>query len=280
MGSSLSHSLDLVKRNSIESMESVAAATDTEWETPRQVIKAPVRVELLCEQPSETREEQLKHAWNSQDRSLNIYVKEDCPFTFHRQPVSQSTDCIRGKQGYSTGLHLIEFTWPRNQRGSHAVIGVGTRQAPLQCTGYESLLGCTSDSWGWDLSRGKVLHNSENKPGVTYPQPPAVLRVVSDRVLMVLDVDLGTLAFIAEGSYLGIAHKGLKGQVLYPMVSSLWGHSEVCMKHLAWTPGSPPGLSAFCRRSIRRSVGRDGVSRGDTDRLGLPTKLHQYIQYL
>ena len=37
------------------------------------------------------------HAWNPNDRSLNIFVKEDDKFTLHRHPVAQSTDCIRGK---------------------------------------------------------------------------------------------------------------------------------------------------------------------------------------
>ena len=69
------------------------------------------------------RETQVKHAWNSEDRSLNIFVKvsfsifsmvmidqhhschqkphhlgqEDDKLTFHRHPVAQSTDCIRAK---------------------------------------------------------------------------------------------------------------------------------------------------------------------------------------
>lgn len=37
------------------------------------------------------------HAWNPDDRSLNIFVKDDDRLTFHRHPVAQSTDCIRGK---------------------------------------------------------------------------------------------------------------------------------------------------------------------------------------
>ena len=38
-----------------------------------------------------------QNAWNPDDRSLNIYVKEEDFLTFHRHPVAQSTDCIRGK---------------------------------------------------------------------------------------------------------------------------------------------------------------------------------------
>ena len=59
-------------------------------------------------------------------RSYNIFVKEDDKLTFHRHPVAQSTDCIRGRVGYERGLHLFELTWPTRQRGTHAVVGVST----------------------------------------------------------------------------------------------------------------------------------------------------------
>jgi SPRY domain-containing SOCS box protein 1/4 len=57
----------------------------------------PARLEMLLDMPTVSRETQAKHAWNSEDRSLNIFVKEDDKLTFHRHPVAQSTDCIRAK---------------------------------------------------------------------------------------------------------------------------------------------------------------------------------------
>ena len=30
-------------------------------------------------------------------------------------------------------------------------------------------MGSNEHSWGWDLGRNKVYHNSKNNPGVTYP---------------------------------------------------------------------------------------------------------------
>ena len=106
---------------------------------------------------------------------------------FDRHPVAQSTDCIRGKQGYSEGLHLIglwycpdvqrsqnskknifaEFTWPSKQRGTHAVIGVATSQAPLHSPGNISIclqliqtetwtpiaIECSASKLKWPLSR-------------------------------------------------------------------------------------------------------------------------------
>jgi hypothetical protein len=53
-------------------------------------------------------------------------VKDDDKLTFHRHPVAQSTDCIRGRIGYERGIHLFELTWPTRQRGTHAVVGVST----------------------------------------------------------------------------------------------------------------------------------------------------------
>ena len=57
------------------------------------------RLEMLLDMPQAHRDTQIKHAWNSEDRSLNIFVKDDDKLTFHRHPVAQSTDCIRSKVG-------------------------------------------------------------------------------------------------------------------------------------------------------------------------------------
>lgn len=57
--------------------------------------------------------------------------------TFHRHPVAQSTDCIRGRIGYTRGLHVWEIHWSTRQRGTHAVVGVATDEAPLHSQGYQ-----------------------------------------------------------------------------------------------------------------------------------------------
>lgn len=57
--------------------------------------------------------------------------------TFHRHPVAQSTDCIRGRVGYTRGLHVWEIHWSTRQRGTHAVVGVATDEAPLHSQGYQ-----------------------------------------------------------------------------------------------------------------------------------------------
>lgn len=45
-------------------------------------------------------------------------------------------------------------------------------------------------------------------------------------------MDEGTLAFVVDGQYLGLAFRGLKGKKLYPIVSAVWGHCEITMKYI------------------------------------------------
>ena len=131
--------------------------------------------------------------------------------------MAQSTDCIRGKQGYTEGLHLIgdsrniiyvhsayinmyhmiyaylqSSRGPQNNEGPTQWLALQLRrllfirQVGSSCDhlvkvyliimwvhliivlingcdhnidcqpGYQSLVGTTADSWGWDLGRGKV----------------------------------------------------------------------------------------------------------------------------
>ncbi len=84
----------------------------------------PSRLDMLLDMPSASQEVQVQHSWNNDDRSLNIFVKEDNKLIFHRHPVAQSTDAIRGRVGYTRGLHVWEISWAMRQRGHHAVVGV------------------------------------------------------------------------------------------------------------------------------------------------------------
>ena len=49
---------------------------------------------------------------------------------------------------------------------------------------------------------------------------------------VVLDMDEGTLAFVVDGQYLGVAFRGMKGKKLFPIVSAVWGHCEITMKYI------------------------------------------------
>lgn len=65
---------------------------------------------------------------------------------------------------------------------------------------------------------------------------PNILYVLMKNIFIVfpvvLDMDEGTLAFVVDGQYLGVAFKGLKGKKLHPIVSAVWGHCEITMKYI------------------------------------------------
>lgn len=42
-----------------------------------------------------------------------------------------------------------------------AVIGIATKDSPLQCHGYVALLGADDQSWGWNLVDNHLLHNGD-----------------------------------------------------------------------------------------------------------------------
>lgn len=242
----------------------------------------PARLEMLLDMPPVNKEAQIKNGWNPDDRSLNIFVKDDkMDLTIHRHPVAQSTDCIRGKVGYERGLHVFELEWPTRHRGTHAVVGVATADAPLHSVGYQSLVGHNEHSWGWDLGRNKTYHNSEKFPGTTYPPflDADENFVVPDKFLMVLDMDEGTLSFVVDGKWLEVAQKGLRGKKLFPIVSVVWGHCEISIRYIGGLDSDPPPLVDLCRRTIRKTIGRPAIEQGRIDKLCLPRAIKNYLQY-
>lgn len=245
-----------------------------------QDLSRPARLDVLLDMPPASRETQVHHSWNADDRSLNIFVKDDDKLTFHRHPVAQSTDCIRGKVGYTKGMHVWELYWSTRQRGTHAVVGVATKDAPLHSVGYQSLVGNNDLSWGWDLGRNKLYHDSKNNVGVTYPAllKPDETFIVPDKFLVVLDMDEGTLAFVVDGQYLGIAFRGLKGRKLHPIVSAVWGHCEITMKYIGGLDPEPLPLMDLCRRVIRQRIGKYRLEE-KINLLNLPQAMKTYLLY-
>jgi SPRY domain-containing SOCS box protein 1/4 len=215
------------------------------------------------------------------------------------------------------------------QRGTHAVVGVGTLNAPLHCPGYQALVGMTQDSWGWDLGRNRLYHkgisstyaatqyppnasgllsspsptsamtdpaDALNNNGIAYSTKSDDCFVVPDKFLVVLDMEEGTLAYIVDGQYLGVAFSDLKDKgILYPMVSSVWGHCEITMRYINGLErelrilkylksmflfvflAEPLQLKDSCRRLIRKNIGRSNLHL--INQLTLPTSLRNYLVY-
>jgi len=224
------------------------------WRPWHQVTSPPPRLETLLEREPVSREEALEHAWSREDTSPNIYVKNDDPLTFHRNPVYQTSDAIRGRgislarrssaglggggrrgprSGYLNGLHVWAVHWPQESRGTHPVVGVATRECPLTEPGYKRLVGSNCNSWGWCLKSLKIFHDSDRfRKGVTYPRDVDEKLNVPDTFFMILDCDRGTLAFQVEDDYLGVAFSGLRCLELFPIVSAVWGHCEVTLTYI------------------------------------------------
>ncbi|XP_023674344.1 SPRY domain-containing SOCS box protein 4-like [Paramormyrops kingsleyae] len=269
------------------SLKAVDGRSEPSYRPTRQDLRGPdlcrpARLDLLLDLPPAPPAVQLQHSWNGNDRSLNIFVKEEDGLTLHRHPVAQSTDCIRGRVGHTRGLHAWRIHWPTRQRGTHAVVGVATAQAPLHSVGYMALVGSDSESWGWDLGRNKLYHNSKNQPAQATPTYPAFLGadesfVPPDSLVVVLDMDEGTLSFVVDGQYLGIAFRGLKGKKLYPIVSAVWGHCEITMCYINGLDPEPLPLMDLCRRAARLALGRERLQEIET--LPLPQSLKNYLQY-
>ncbi|XP_025207864.1 protein gustavus isoform X1 [Melanaphis sacchari] len=274
MGQKISSGVKTVSRESAQPYKPVV---------PRELAQdfaRPARLDILLDMPPASKEMQIKHGWNADDRSLNIFVKEEDKLTFHRHPVAQSTDCIRGKTGLTKGLHVWEVNWSTRQRGTHAVVGVATQDAPLHSVGYQSLVGSNDQSWGWDLGRNKLYHDSKSYDGITYPAllKPDETFIVPDKFLVVLDMDEGTLSFVVDGQYLGVAFRGLKGRKLFPIVSAVWGHCEITMKYIGGLDPEPLPLMDLCRRVIRQRIGKQYLEERVMD-LNLPQSLSVYLLY-
>lgn len=238
----------------------------------------PSKFDVILQMSALEEEQMQQFAWNSEDSSPNIYIKADDPLTFHRNPVPQSTDGIRGKVGFSRGFHVWKITWAVDQRGTHPFVGVATKEAPLHARGYCALVGSNDESFGWDILKKKCRHGNPKTKSWPYPDSAVIgataLLDIPDEIFCILDMDEGYLAFATDKKYLGIAFKGLKGKTLYPVVSAVWGHCEVTLRYFGNIQSTPHSLMDVCRRAIREQMRAEGMNS-----LNLPSKLKQYLHY-
>ena len=198
---------------------------------------------------------QKMHSWNPNDKSLLLQVKENDFNTVYRSPMAQTTDCIRLKQGYSNGIHAWEFKWNPLKRGTHAIVGVAEKSANLHSYGYTSVVGSYRDSWGFDINRNKLFHShlitNNSEPYPIRDKRKLMNITIPETFIMILDMNVGTLSFIVDNEYLGVAFKNLNEKVLYPIVNVVYGRAEITCRYL-W--GVPPSLLGSCRKIIRTQV--------------------------
>jgi len=253
-------------------------------------LPTPGRVQALLDMPRVSKETLSEYGWDFEDHSPNITVAPNS-LTCYRNNIAQQTDCIRGKQGFKTGLHVWEIRWAANNRGTHAVVGVGTKNAALSCNSYKALVGIDAESWGWELVRKQLLHKSgiveEDVDGTPFPSrkkyyPENVQKPIQlpDTFQVVLDMNEGTLAFMSNGVYLGVAFRGLNAgnKELFPMISVVWGMARVTMNYLGGIDTGVFSLTNSCRHIIRKAVTENGASIDRISELNLPVVLKKFLE--
>ncbi|XP_067303224.1 SPRY domain-containing SOCS box protein 4 isoform X2 [Pseudorasbora parva] len=213
-------------------------------------VAPPIRLAVLLDTPP-VAPGHPRSKWSLTHLSPNLQV---CPSggRVRRACVEQSSDAVRGGVGVEAGLHVWEVLWEEQHRGSHALLGVSTHKCPLQASGYTALIGGDSCSWGWELSSNQLWHDGKRRG--LYPEGGATdVLSVPDRVLLVLDADAGTLGYVVDGRYLGVAFWDLpKGAELFPAVSCVWGGAEICIRYLCGTTRDAPALQDLSRLIARR----------------------------
>ncbi|XP_028983752.1 SPRY domain-containing SOCS box protein 1 [Betta splendens] len=246
-------------------------------------LAAPTSSRLLIAMNSSPVSLDGRSHWSSVHRSPHFLLSA-CKREAMRAPVELSSDGVRAEVGVHTGLHVWEVLWNPEHRGSHAVMGVSRQDCPLQASGYNVLVGRDSQSWGWELKTNQLWHNGQSLgcyPGKrerwsSHIQVSETPLPIPESVLLVLDADAGTLGFVVDGSFLGVAFADLpRGVELFPVVSSVRGGASIRLRYLNGTTRDPPALMDLCRLSIHQVLGMR--RQNQTDRLPLPTFLQHYL---
>ncbi|XP_037641187.1 SPRY domain-containing SOCS box protein 4 isoform X1 [Sebastes umbrosus] len=233
--------------------------------------------------------------WSSVHRSPH-FLLSTCKQEVTRSPVELSSDGVRAEMGVKSGLHVWEVLWSANHRGSHAVMGISRQSCPLQASGYNVLIGGDSQSWGWELKTNQLWHAGQSLglyPGKrkrcrseavedfrtkssTSSHTKVTPLPIPERVLLVLDADAGTLGFVVDSSFLGVAFKDLpRGVELFPAVSSVRGGASIQLRYLNGAARDPPALMALCGLTIRQFLGEQ--RQNQMDKLPLPTCIQHYL---
>ncbi|KAM3614614.1 uncharacterized protein V6R79_016863 [Siganus canaliculatus] len=231
--------------------------------------------------------------WSSAQHSPHFQLSA-CKQEVTRSPVERSSDGVRAEVGVKSGLHVWEVLWDPSHRGSHAVLGISKQNCPLQASGYNVLLGGDCQSWGWELKTNQLWHSGqklglypdrqnqchyeENFRPLPSSQPKTAQTplLIPERILLVLDADAGTLGFIVDGSFLGVALKDLPhGVELFPAVSCVRGGASIRLRYLNGATRDPPSLLALCGLSLQQYFGQQ--RHNQMNKLPIPPRLQHYL---
>jgi hypothetical protein len=238
------------------------------------------KIFFMRELPQANEEEQFANGFNPYDCSPSIRIAAN-HLKLHRFPIRQSTDCVRTKIGYNTGLHVWEIFWPPETRGSHPILGVANKDAPVHGDGYINLVGSNCNSWGWNLNDLFLYHNGE-----CISRYPLVSEMNVDikkfrKFILILDFFQNTLSFMVKDEafippnyhYLGVAFKFpiTDNFLFYPIIQSVYGKSCVEIKYLGgYEKLIIPKLKVLCKLTVI-----DHLTLKDID--NIPKPLREFI---
>ena len=133
-----------------------------------------------------------------------------------------------GKRNYQTDVHLWKVWFPITNYNFGGV-GVGTKEASVSNILSRPQIGWNEHSWGWDLMNKRTSHNSQHTSIHEQKYPKLGGKATGDyqEIYMVLDMDDGILSFQSENTFLGVAHYGLKGKALFPMICLYPGNARM-----------------------------------------------------
>ena len=193
------------------------------------MLPRPVKRVIQRREEEGRNPEACYHNWNGDDCSERMDVGASGDMGVVRQQHYGSTDAVRGKQGYSKGIHVWHLWWSQSCRGTHAMIGVATKELELTRPGYVNLLG-QDKSFGWNLTTQHLWGPWGCSAG-EYPREDWVLRgeaptgeefagyvdgwmrklrlgdftagnrqgdEISQHIKMILDMDRGTLIILFQ----------------------------------------------------------------------------------
>ncbi|KAG8330887.1 SPRY domain-containing SOCS box protein 4 [Homalodisca vitripennis] len=245
-------------------------------------FRLPERLEMLLEsEKSPTFFQQLeKYAWNPRDCSKNIYFKEEFPLTCFRSKSTGAADAVRGRIGFSQGIHMWAIHWPAQLRGLHPMVGVATKYADIHGNGTNSIVGSDDQSWGWNLSTLRLCHDCSSIESADYPAAmPYDDFEVPDTFGVVLDTYKGTLGFLIlvgnKRCYLGDAFTGLRGKVLFPIISTSSVPCQVTITYNGGLDSEPRSLMEICKRFVMQTLESDDLDK--IEDLDLPQTLVKYL---
>ena len=250
------------------------------------------RFQLFLDSPApDTSAVVQNFTWSDTDKSANFEIFPDkriCKRIVNRRGNGLGVyDCIRGSTGISSGLHIWEIEWipmdgnlfpsctwiPRDTPGRRLngalnnpaewIIGVATREAALDSQLFSSPIGMDKESWGWNITNRQTLHNCNGttiRNGLSeYPQNSVFgsrknfMNFIHQKTLkVVLDMELGTLAFVANDMYVGVAFTCLHDLTLYPIL--ITNADDNCEVKIRYVNGQIASLKEMSRSVIRKAI--------------------------